>query len=63
MRVYNEFFKDENHDFLYTNEDIIHAIATKQITDIDGFFKNYVHYFDRSLEIFDYKNIELFWKR
>jgi hypothetical protein len=62
MKRYNEFWRNGN-DFLYTHEDILHSIATKQIKDIDTFFRNYEFYFDKSIDISEYKNKELYFER
>jgi hypothetical protein len=37
MTKYNQTSQNQQH-ILSSHEDIIHAIATKTITDLDGFF-------------------------
>jgi hypothetical protein len=62
IRRYNQPWR-ENQGILETNEDIIHAIATRQIINLDEFFGDYQQDFDKSIEIKEYQDVELFWER
>jgi hypothetical protein len=60
MTKYNDLQTDKQN-VLCSHEDIIHAIATKKITDIDGFFGTdwvYQRDYDRTLKITHYDNRE-----
>jgi hypothetical protein len=58
MKKYNDLQTDKQN-VLCSYEDIIHAIATKKITDIDGFFLTdgaYERDYDRTVKITHYDN-------
>ena len=62
MNKYNHF-KEKNKTELKNNEDIIHAIATKEITDIDSFFRLYHRDYNRSLNVAKYRDLKILYSR
>ncbi len=62
MSKYN-YIKEKNKTELKKKEDILHAIATKEITDIDNFFREYERDSDRSLNVEKYPDLELLYSR
>jgi hypothetical protein len=62
MNKYNHF-KEKNKTELKNNEDIIHAIATKEITDIDSFFRLYYRDYNRSLNVEKYRDLKILYSR
>jgi hypothetical protein len=62
MNKYN-YVKEENKAELKNNKDIIHAIATKEITDIDSFFRLYHRDYNRSLKVEKYTDLEILYSR